>query len=85
MEGHAVKKIIDEGAFRAVVDASDLNDVKIAITMNIPLHVSDYKPNDEPWNWEKDIAKEASYLRMEVDSYLRSVWQAQKGMRQYVV
>lgn len=74
-----MKKIIEEGAFRAEVDASDLNDVKIAITMVAPLHVSDYRPNDEPWNWERDIALEASYLRSEVNAYIHSVWkQAQK-------
>lgn len=80
-----MKKIIEEGAFRAEVDASDLNKVKIAITMTAPLHVSDYKPNLEPWNWERDIALEASYLRAEVNSYLFSVWKAQQELRRYAV
>lgn len=80
-----MKKIIEEGAFRAEVDASDLNNVRIAITMTAPLHVSDYRPNDEPWNWEREIGLEASYLRSEVNAYIHSVWKAQQELRRYAV
>lgn len=80
-----MKKIIEEGAFRAEVDVSNLDNVKIAITMRAPLYVSDYKPNEEPWDWSKDIGKEAHYLQMEVESFIRRAQQAGLGLRRYAV
>lgn len=62
-------KIIEEGAFRAEVDASDLDAVKIKLTMIAPLYVSDYDGGD-PWDWEVDVAREVRYLRHNVHDYL---------------
>lgn len=36
MEGHAYM-IVDKGHFRAVIDADDLDDVQLSITMGAPL------------------------------------------------
>lgn len=79
MEGHAaVKKVIEEGAFRAEVDVSDLHNVKIAITMNVPLYVSDYNADSDPWHWENDIAHEVSMLRYEVNEFISRTRRAQR-------
>ena len=62
-------KIIDEGAFRAEVDASDLDNVKLKLTMIAPLYFSEYDGCD-PWYWENDIALEARFLRENVHDYV---------------
>lgn len=79
LEKNAQVKVIEEGAFVARVDASDIDDVKIEITMRAPLYVSDYRENNEPWNWEGEIAKEVAYLRYEVNAYIHRVWKERRG------
>ena len=84
MEGlGAVMKVIEEGAFRAEVDVTNLNDVKIKITMTAPLYVSEYDADNEPWKWEEDIRKEAAYLRYEVNEFIFKEWKA-RGERENV-
>lgn len=78
-EKNAQVKVIEEGAFVARVDASDIDNVKIEITMRAPLYVSDYRENNEPWNWEGEIAKEVAYLRYEVNAYIHRVWKERSG------
>lgn len=78
VEKNAQVKVIEEGAFVARVDASDIDNVKIEITMRAPLYVSDYRENNEPWNWEGDIAKEAAYLRYEVNAYIHKEWKERR-------
>lgn len=80
LEKNAQVKVIEEGAFVARVDARDIDNVKIEITMRAPLYVSDYRENDEPWNWEGEIAKEVAYLRSEVNAYIYKVWKERRAV-----
>lgn len=80
LEKNAQVKVIEEGAFVARVDASDIDNVKIEITMRAPLYVSDYRENNEPWNWEGEIAKEVAYLRSEVNAYIFKAWKERKAV-----
>lgn len=79
LEKNAQVKVIEEGAFVARVDASDIDNVKIEITMRAPLYVSDYREDMDVWHWEAEIAKEIAYLRSEVNSYIHSVWKERSG------
>lgn len=78
-EKNAQVKVIEEGAFVARVDASDIDNVKIEITMRAPLYVSDYREDMDVWHWEAEIAKEIAYLRSEVNSYIHRAWKERRG------
>lgn len=79
IEKNAQVKVIEEGAFVARVDASDIDNVKIEITMRAPLYVSDYREDMDVWHWEAEIAKEIAYLRSEVNSYIHRAWKERRG------
>ena len=76
-------KRIEEGAFCAEVDAADLDNVKIKLTMTAPLFFSNYHPSKDPWMWEMDIEEEVKYLRYKVHDYIHEVWREQRRLRQY--
>lgn len=80
-----MKKIIDEGAFRAEVDASDFDNVKIKLTMTAPLFLSDTHPSQETWDWERDIEEEVRYLRYKVHDFISESRREQRRLRQYAV
>ena len=79
IEKNAQVKVIEEGAFVARVDASDIDNVKIEITMRAPLYVSEYREDMDVWHWEAEIAKEIAYLRSEVNSYIHRAWKERRG------
>ena len=80
MEGHAYM-IVDKGHFRAVIDADDLDDVQVSVTMGAPLDTCEALL---AWD-EAELMQEFRELRLMINDYVNYLYQLREEKLAYAV